>query len=115
MALVEITANNVYAGSSLRQLTNGAVVEVDDKTAQRWIAAGKAKRSDKKEGEKLAFAVATPSAPAADLSGMQKQLADLREQNKKLNEEAKSHASELKAAVARADHAEAALAKKKEQ
>ena len=35
MALVEITAGNVFAGANLRKLEVGAVVEVDDATAAR--------------------------------------------------------------------------------
>lgn len=84
MALVEITAGNVFAGANLRKLEVGAIVEVDDATAARWKASGKAKDTDKKKGEKLSFEVATPSAQAADLSGLQKQLADALEQNQKL-------------------------------
>ncbi|WP_410674534.1 hypothetical protein [Citrobacter braakii] len=76
MALVEITAGNVFAGANLRKLEVGAVVEVDDATAARWKASGKAKDTDKKKGEKLVFEVATPSAPTGDLSDLQKQLAD---------------------------------------
>ncbi|OPB23624.1 hypothetical protein BFW94_12450 [Enterobacter ludwigii] len=76
MALVEITAGNVFAGANLRKLEVGAVVEVDDATAARWKASGKAKDTDKKKGEKLVFEVATPSAPSGDLSDLQKQLAD---------------------------------------
>ncbi len=53
MALVEIIAANVFAGANLRKLEVGAVVEVDDTTAERWKASGKAKDTDKKKGEKL--------------------------------------------------------------
>ncbi len=125
MALVEITAGNVFAGANLRKLEVGAIVEVDDATAKRWLETGKAKETDKKKGEKLSFEVATPSAPTADLSGLQKQLADALEQNQKLiaDGEAKdkahadaleqlkqAHATELEVATKRADDAEAALA-----
>jgi len=114
MALVEITAGNVFAGANLRKLEVGAVVEVDDATADRWKASGKAKDTDKKKGEKLVFEVATPSAPSGDLSGLQKQLADALEQNQKLiaDGEAKDkvHADALAAETKRADEAEAALA-----
>ena len=104
MALVEITAGNVFAGANLRKLEVGAVVEVDDATADRWKASGKAKDTDKKKGEKLSFEVATPSAQTADLSDLQKQLADALEQLKR------AHATELEAATKRADEAETALA-----
>lgn len=53
MALVEITSGNVFAGANLRKLEVGAVVEVDDATAERWKASGKAKSTDKNKGEKL--------------------------------------------------------------
>lgn len=114
MALVEITAGNVFAGANLRKLEVGTVVEVDDATAERWISTGKAKETDKKKGEKLSFEVATPSAPPADLSGLQKQLADSLEQNQKLiadgEAKEKAHADALAAETKRADEAEAALA-----
>lgn len=124
MALVEITAGNVFAGANLRKLEVGAVVEVDDATAARWKASGKAKDTDKKKGDKLVFEVATPSAPLGDLSGLQKQLADALEQNQKLIADAEvkdkehaealeqlkqAHAAELEAVTKRADEAEAAL------
>lgn len=113
MALVEITAGNVFAGANLRKLEVGAVVEVDDATAERWKASGKAKDTDKKKGEKLSFEVATPSAQTADLSGLQKQHADALAQIDKLNADAeakdKAHADALAAEKKRADDAEAAL------
>ncbi|ASQ18606.1 hypothetical protein SPM19_11925 [Enterobacter hormaechei subsp. xiangfangensis] len=114
MALVEIVASNLHAGANLRKLEVGSVVDVDDATAERWISTGKAKETDKKKGEKLAFEVATPSAPAADLTALQKQLADALEQNQKLIADGeakdKAHADTLAAETKRADEAEAALA-----
>lgn len=114
MALVEIVASNLHAGANLRKLEVGSVVDVDDATAERWISAGKAKETDKKKGEKLSFEVATPSAQAADLSGLQKQLADALEQNQKLIADGeakdKAYADALAAETKRADEAEAALA-----
>lgn len=114
MALVEIIADNLYAGANLRNLEVGAVVEVDDATATRWKASGKARDTDKKKGEKLVFEVATPPSQAADLSGLQKQLADALEQNQKLIADGeakdKAHADALAAETKRADDAEAALA-----
>lgn len=53
MALVEIVASNLHAGANLRKLEVGSVVEVDDATAKRWVESGRAKKTDKKEGEKL--------------------------------------------------------------
>ena len=114
MALVEIVANNLHAGANLRKLEVGSVVDVDDATAERWISTGKAKETDKKKGEKLSFEVATPSAPSAELSGLQKQLADALEQNQKLIADGeakdKAHADALAADKNRADDAEAVLA-----
>lgn len=113
MALVEITAGNVFAGANLRKLEVGAVVEVDDATAERWKASGKAKDTDKKKGEKLSFEVATPSVQTADLSGLQKQHAEALAQIDKLTTDAegkdKAHADALAAEKKRADDAEAAL------
>jgi hypothetical protein len=40
MALVEITWSNLFAGANLRKLEVGAIVEVDDATAARWIDQG---------------------------------------------------------------------------
>lgn len=119
MALVEIVASNLHAGADLRKMEVGSVVDVDEATAERWIKSGKAKETDKKKGEKLTFEVATPSAKAADLSGLQKQLADALEQNEKLTSEAeakdKAHADALAAEKKRADDAEAALEEMKKK
>lgn len=125
MALVEIAAANVFAGANLRKLEVGAVVEVDDATAERWKASGKAKDTDKKKGEKLVFEVATPSAPvSSDSSALQAKLNDALEQLKQAYSDAEAkdkehaealeqlkqaHAAELEAATKRADEAEAAL------
>lgn len=86
MALVEIITDNLYAGANLRKLEVGAIVEVDDATAARWKATGKAKDTDKKKGEKL-FGESVPAAS---------QPSDLLEQ--------------LAAVTKRAEEAEAALA-----
>lgn len=53
MALVEIVADNLYAGANLQLLVVGAIVDVDDATAERWKASGKAKDTDKKKCVKL--------------------------------------------------------------
>ncbi|HHA1409105.1 TPA: hypothetical protein ACOEL2_001734 [Enterobacter hormaechei subsp. xiangfangensis] len=126
MALVEITAGNVFAGANLRKLEVGAIVEVDDATAARWKASGKAKDTDKKKGEKLVFEVATPSAPvSSDQSSLQAKLNEALEQLKQAHSDAEvkdkehadvleqlkqAHANELETANKRADDAEAALA-----
>lgn len=68
MALVEITAANVFAGVNLRKLEVGAIVDVDDATAERWKASGKAKDTDKKKGVKLFDESAgSNKAPSSDL------------------------------------------------
>lgn len=115
MALVEIVASNLHAGANLRKLEVGSVVEVDDATSERWIAAGKAKPTDKKKGEKLTFEVATPSASApADTSALQSQLAEALAQVQALTDAAATveiqHAEALAAEKKRADDAEVALA-----
>lgn len=126
MALVEITAGNVFAGANLRKLEVGAIVEVDDATAARWKASGKAKDTDKNKGEKLVFEVATPSAPvSSDQSSLQAKLNEALEQLKQAHSDAEvkdkehadaleqlkqAHATELETATKRADDAEAALA-----
>ena len=73
MALVEIITDNLYAGANLRKLEVGAIVEVDDATAARWKATGKAKDTDKKKGEKL-FGESVPA--ASQPSDLLEQLAD---------------------------------------
>ncbi|MHA0960420.1 hypothetical protein [Enterobacter cancerogenus] len=126
MALVEITAGNVFAGANLRKLEVGAIVEVDDATAARWKASGKAKDTDKKKGEKLVFEVATPSATvSSDQSSLQAKLNEALEQLEQAHSDAEvkdkehadvleqlkqAHATELETATKRADDAEAALA-----
>lgn len=125
MALVEIVTDNLYAGANLRNLEVGAIVEVDDATAARWKASGKARDTDKKKGEKLVFEVATPSAPvSSDSSALQAKLNEALEQLKQAHSDAEAkdkehadaleqlkqaHATELEAATKRADEAEAAL------
>ncbi|MEB0951608.1 hypothetical protein [Citrobacter sedlakii] len=125
MALVEITSGNVFAGANLRKLEVGAVVEVDDVTAARWKATGKAKDTDKKKGEKLVFAVATPSAPVetgtSDFqSKLNDALAQLEQARSEIIAKDKEHAEvieqlkqecavKLDAETKRADDAEAAL------
>lgn len=119
MALVEITAGNVFAGANLRKLEVGAVVEVDDATAARWKASGKAKDTDKKKGEKLF----NDSAVLATLQSgdLQEQLAvvtksrdEALEQVSQLTEQAAKDKAAFDAQLAvvtkRADEAEAALA-----
>jgi len=125
MALVEITAGNVFAGANLRKLEVGAVVEVDDATAARWKASGKARDTDKKKGEKLVFEVATPSATvSSDSSALQAKLNEALEQLKQAHSDAEvkdkehadaleqlkqAHVTELEAATKRAEEVEAAL------
>ena len=118
MALVEITAGNVFAGANLRKLEVGAVVEVDDATAARWKASGRAKDTDKKKGEKL---FDESSSVATLQSGdLQEQLAvvtksrdEALEQVSLLTEQAAKEKADsdaqLAAVTKRAEEAEAAL------
>ncbi|MEG1532147.1 MAG: hypothetical protein RR184_11605 [Citrobacter sp.] len=118
MALVEITAGNVFAGANLRKLEVGAVVEVDDATAERWKATGKAKDTDKKKGEKLFGELLAPAALSNDLiaqlAAVTKDRDDSLEQVTKLTEQAASDKiafdEQLAAVTKRAEEAEAALA-----
>ncbi len=125
MALVKILSANLFAGASFQKLEAGVVYDVDDAIAEKWIAAGKAEKTSEKKGEKLAFEVATPSAPvAAGSSVLQAQLdaalAEVQTLKDAAEAAAAAHASELEAAQdshakalenekQRADAAEAAL------
>lgn len=119
MALVEITAGNVFAGANLRKLEVGAVVEVDDATAARWKASGMAKDTDKKKGEKLfseSAAVATMQSGdlQAQLAVVTKSRDQALEQISLLTEQAAKEKADSDAQLAvvtkRAEEAEAALA-----
>ena len=118
MALVEITSGNVFAGANLRKLEVGAVFEVDDATAARWKATGKAKDTDKKKGEKL-FGESVPA--ASQPSDLLEQLAAVtKERDESLDQVAKhtdqasadkaTFDEQLAAVTKRAKEAEAALA-----
>ncbi|CAI0895607.1 hypothetical protein [Serratia grimesii] len=94
MALVKVLVKNLFAGANFQKLEVGVVYEVDDATAEKWIASNKAEKSAEKKGEKLTFEVVAPSAPvSADTTALQSQLAEALATEKK-----------------RADDAEAALA-----
>lgn len=115
MALVKVLVANLFAGANFQKLEVGQTYDVDDAVSEKWIASGKAEKSSDKKGEKLVFEVATPSAPVStDLSSIQKQLDETREQVKALTDEAEAkelvHAEALAAETKRADEAEAALA-----
>lgn len=118
MALVEITSGNVFAGANLRKLEVGAVVEVDDATAARWKATGKAKDTDKKKGEKLfgesVPAASQPSDLLEQLSAVTKERDESLEQLAKLTDQAAADKvtfdEQLSAVTKRAEEAEAALA-----
>ncbi|QFH49756.1 hypothetical protein [Leclercia adecarboxylata] len=119
MALVEITAGNVFAGANLRKLEVGAVVEVDDATAARWKASGKAKDTDKKKGEKLFDESSTVASPQSgdlqeQLAAVTKSRDEAMEQVSQFTEQAaKERAAfdtQLAAVTKRAEDAEAALA-----
>lgn len=118
MALVEITLGNVFAGANLRKLEVGAVVEVDDATAARWKATGKAKETDKKKGEKL-FGESVPAASQPgdlleQLAAVTKERDESLEQVAKLTDQAVADKAtfdeQLAAVTKRAEEAEAALA-----
>lgn len=118
MALVEITSGNVFAGANLRKLEVGAVVEVDDATAARWKATGKAKDTDKKKGEKLfgesVPAASRPSDLLEQLAAVTKEHDESLEQVAKLTDQAVADKAtfdeQLAAVTKRAEEAEAALA-----
>ncbi len=119
MALVEITAGNVFAGANLRKLEVGAVVEVDDATAARWKASGKAKETDKKKGEKLFDESSTVASPQSgdlqeQLAAVTKSRDEALEQVSQFTEQAAKEKAafdaQLAAVTKRAEDAEAALA-----
>lgn len=118
MALVEIITDNLYAGANLRKLEVGAVVEVDDATAARWKATGKAKDTDKKKGEKLfgesVPAASQPSDLLEQLAAVTKERDESLEQVAKLTDQATADKAtfdeQLAAVTKRAEEAEAALA-----
>ncbi|HDC4568313.1 hypothetical protein [Enterobacter cloacae] len=118
MALVEITSGNVFAGANLRKLEVGAVVEVDDATAARWKATGKAKDTDKKKGEKLfgesVPAASQPSDLLEQLAAVTKERDESLEQVAKLTDQAAADKAtfeeQLAAVTKRAEEAEAAPA-----
>ncbi|BBS32847.1 MULTISPECIES: hypothetical protein [Enterobacter cloacae complex] len=118
MALVEITSGNVFAGANLRKLEVGAIVEVDDATAARWKATGKAKDTDKKKGEKLfgesVPAASQPSDLLEQLAAVTKERDESLDQVAKLTDQASADKAtfdeQLAAVTKRAEEAEAALA-----
>jgi len=115
MALVKVLVSNLFAGAGFQKLEAGQVYEVYDSVAEKWIASGKAEKTNEKKGEKLTFEVATPSAPVStDTSALQSQLDAANDQIKTLTDVAetkdKEHAEALSAEKSRADAAEAALA-----
>lgn len=119
MALVEITAGNVFAGANLRKLEVGAVVEVDDATAARWKASGKAKDTEKKKGEKLFDESSTVASPQSgdlqeQLAAVTKSRDEALEQVSQFTEQAAKEKAafdaQLAAVTKRAEDAEAALA-----
>lgn len=118
MALVEIITDNLYAGANLRKLEVGAIVEVDDATAARWKATGKAKDTDKKKGEKL-FGESVPAASQpgdllGQLAAVTKERDESLEQVAKLTDQAAADKTtfdeQLASLTKRADEAELALA-----
>ena len=118
MALVEINSGNVFAGANLRKLEVGAVVEVDDATAARWKATGKAKDTDKKKGEKL-FGESVPSLSSQPNDLLEQLAAVTKERDESLEQVATltnqaaadkvTFDEQLAAVTKRAEDAEAAL------
>ena len=109
--IVEVVANNLFHGSSLKQLKAGTVVEIDDATAEQWMKSGKAKASKEKKADQI-FEVASPaqSEKKADTSGLEKQVADLTSQVEKSEQEKSDLQTRLDAETVRADNAEKSLA-----
>ncbi|AXU94242.1 hypothetical protein CI789_02760 [Erwinia persicina] len=115
MALVKVLVSNLFAGASFQKLEAGQVYEVDDSVAEKWIASGKAEKTNEKKGEKLTFEVATPFAPVStDTSDLQSQLDAANDQIKTLTDAAEAKDKEQAKALeaAKAEHAEALSAKK---
>ncbi|HHG1350797.1 TPA: hypothetical protein ACPUM1_000620 [Klebsiella pneumoniae] len=126
MALVKVLVANLFAGASLQKLEAGQVYDVDDSIAEKWIEQGRVEKSTEKKGEKLVFAVATPSSPvasgASDLqSKLNEALTQLEQARSDIDAKDKEHAEvieqlkqesavKLDAETKRADEAEAALA-----
>lgn len=115
MAFVKVLVSNLFAGAGFQKLEAGQVYDVEDSVAEKWLAQGKAEKTTEKKGEKLAFEVATPSAPVStDTSVLQSKLDDALEQVKQLQDAAvskeKEHSAALEVETKRADDAEAALA-----
>ncbi|MDF7681504.1 hypothetical protein PT300_13270 [Enterobacteriaceae bacterium ESL0689] len=57
---VKMLVDNQFAGADFQKLDIGAIYEVEDAIAKKWIADGKAVLS-REAGVKLQFEVATPS------------------------------------------------------
>lgn len=108
---VEVLTKNIFHGPNLQQLEVGSVVEVSDEVADKWIAAGNAKASDKKKADQT-FEVATPaqSEKKADTSGLEKQVTELTARAEKAEQERKDLQTKLDEQTARADAAEKSLA-----
>lgn len=107
---VEVLTKNIFHGPNLQQLEVGTVVEVSDEVAEKWIAAGNAKASDKKKADQT-FEVATPvpGEKKPDTSRLEKQIADLTSQIEKSEQEKSDLQTKLDAQTARADAAEKSL------
>jgi len=111
MALVKILANNIFAGASLKKLEVGAVYDVDDATAEQWIAKGRAELSKEKTGEKLITAASSSAVTVSDdVTALQAQLVEARAKVDTLTQAAEVQAAALAAETQRADEAVAALA-----
>jgi hypothetical protein len=55
MALVKVISDNLFSGANLQKVEVGSKIDVADKTAEKWVAAGLAEMI-----ENRTFEVATP-------------------------------------------------------
>lgn len=61
MALVKVISDNLFSGANLHLLEIGSKIDVADKTAEKWVAAGLAEMI-----ENRTFEVATPGDDAPE-------------------------------------------------
>lgn len=61
MALVKVISDNLFSGANLQKMGVGSQIEVADKTAEKWVAAGLVEMI-----EDRTFEVATPGDDAPE-------------------------------------------------
>lgn len=61
MALVKVISDNLFSGANLQKMEVGSQIEVADKTAEKWVAAGLVEMI-----EDRTFEVATPGDDAPE-------------------------------------------------